>query len=179
MNTLKEMPESPKTCSNLLTIKERRTNNLPKWFYWALLPLAFLTSCSCNTITVQSEYVDRETLASFHVGTPDPLLSNPPRGQRLIISWSLPREYACYQEIHLVLKVRFRNREEKIHNIAIHKRQGTTVYEILDAVFCESLGIQTYKIDLVGDGETLDEWRHQLWADLIRINPITTSSGNQ
>ena len=142
--------------------------NIQKLFL-VFLPLTLLTSCACNTITVQSEYIDRETLASAHVGTPDPHLNSPPTGQRLIISWSLPREYGRYQELHLALTIRFRNRDEKVHRISIYKRAGTGVYEILDAAFCETKGIQTYKIDLIGDGQILDKWRHQLWADLINF----------
>lgn len=136
---------------------------------FTLLLLTILTSCSCNVITVQSEYIDRESLASAHVGTPDPRLNDPPFGQRLIISWSLPREYGRYRELHLDLTLRFRNSEEKSQRIAIHQRQGTTVYEVLDEFYCETKGIQTYKIDLIGDGERLDEWRHQLWADMIHF----------
>lgn len=137
---------------------------------FSLLALTLLTSCRCSMITVQSEYIDRESLASAHVGTPDPRLYNPPTGQRLIISWSLPREYGRYQELYLNLTMRFRNREEKSHRITICQRQGTAVYEVLDAIYCETKGIQTYKIDLIGDGELLDAWRHQLWADFIHVS---------
>lgn len=134
-----------------------------------LLALA-LVACAPNKLTVHTEYITQEFLASYHVDTPDPLLLNPPIGQRLVIQWVLPRQYRCLDDLHLHVKIRFRNRQEISFDIPLNKLIGFYCYELLNEEFCKTKGILTYKIDLMGGGEVLDEWRHQLWAELIEIN---------
>lgn len=135
---------------------------------WLILcSLFLLNSCTCHRLSVQTDYISRENLASYYVDTPDPLLNNPPIGQRLIISWSLPKEYLTYSDLHLNLIVRFHNREQQIQDIPIPDMRGTYLYEILNKQFCQTGGILTYKVTLMGNGCSLEEWRHPLWAHLI------------
>ncbi len=133
-----------------------------------LLFLIFvLSGCSREYLTVYTDYLSHKNLASYRVGTPDPLLNNPPVGQRLIISWSFPKSFLSKDNLHLELKVRFRNREEIKETVAICRASGTYYYYLINQDFFEKGGILTYRVDLIGDGEVLEEWRHQLWTELI------------
>lgn len=134
-----------------------------------LICLLFLTSCSNEHLSVHTEYINAEYLASYHVRTPDPLLANPPYGQQLIVQWNIPRDYLSYEDLHLRVQIRFRNRKEIIQEVPIHQRLCCYQYELLNSAFCETGGILTYKIEIIGDGCVLDDWRHQLWTELIHV----------
>lgn len=129
--------------------------------------LLLLTSCRKQTLTIFTDYITEENLASYHVETPDPALICPPLGQRLILSWSLPKEYKIYSDLQIILTIRFYNREEIVKNLTIRRPLGTYVYFLLNDEFFEKKGIATYKAILKGDGCALEEWNHQLWAELI------------
>lgn len=137
-----------------------------------LLWLGLLTCVACTKnvhLSVQTLYFSRETLASYYVETPDPMLINPPVGQKLLISWSLPRNYLNSSDLHLNIRIRFRNREEVEINVPIEKTWGSYTYVLPNECYFETQGIMTYKVTLVGDNLVLDEWRHQLWHELIHI----------
>ena len=149
----------------ILSFKELAKMNL---FY--LLVLLILAGCTSNThLSVQTLYFTRETLASYYTETPDPMLINPPVGQKLLVSWGLPRNYLDYEDLHLNIRIRFRNRTEIELNIPIEKTCGYYMYEVANDSFFETQGILTYKVDLVGGGAVLEEWRHQLWHEIIKI----------
>lgn len=133
-----------------------------------LLAALFLSGCS--KLSVYTDYVSDETLASYYIGTPDPRLNNPTIGQRLIISWSIPKRWIEYENLHLEIWVRFRNHMEDAFSMPINKPTGTYIYSVLDEDFCETNGILAYKIDMIGGGEILEEWRHQLWVELISFS---------
>lgn len=141
-------------------------NKTKSHFFLLILPL-LLTACTEKYLSVHTDYISRETLASYYVNTPDPRLNNPSIGQRLIISWSMPKEYLDYEDLHLDLYIRFRNREETTESLGILKRKGTYIYELLNEEYIQKQGILTYKMDLIGNGQVLEEWRHQIWTDLL------------
>lgn len=132
-----------------------------------------LIGCTNEHLSVHTEYINEEHLASFHVRTPDPLLCNPPIGQQLIVQWNIPRDYLHYDDLRLRLQIRFRNRQELIQEVPIQQRLCFYRYELLNEAFCETGGILTYKIEILGDGCVLDEWRHQLWTELIQVGSST------
>jgi hypothetical protein len=132
-----------------------------------LLSLVLLAGCTIEKLNVRTEYLSHENLASYIVETPDPLLNNPPIGQQLIVSWSLPKNYLDYEDLHLEITMRFRNREQIVKNICVTKVSGMFIYKLLNNEFIEKEGIQTYKVELIGGGEVLECWRHQLWVELI------------
>jgi len=139
-------------------------------FFFLSCALILLSSCTCQRLTIQSEYLGRESLASYYVNTPDPLLDAPPIGQRLIIGWSIPKSYLAYSDLHLHIIVRLRNREQDIQQVLITDIRGTHLYELLNEKFCQSGGILTYKVTLIGNGCLLEEWHHPLWTDLITFD---------
>ncbi len=141
----------------------------PRYFFYLLFFL--LPGCSRNLLTVHTEYLSRQDLASYYVGTPDPMRNYPPVGQRLIVSWSLPKDLLSCNDLRIEITIRFGNRQEVVESLSLCKDSGTYVYSLLNEDFFEKEGILTYKVDLFGSGEIIEEWRHQIWADLILFEP--------
>lgn len=135
-----------------------------------LFLVLLLTSCTYQRLSVQTAYLSRESLASYYVQTPDPQLDTPPIGQRLIISWCIPKNFLDYPDLHLQITVRLRNREQETRQVPLTKTRGTYLYEILNEKFCQSGGIRTYKIDLIGHNCVLEKWQHPLWVDSITFD---------
>lgn len=142
-----------------------------KWLSCWIFLVFLVSSCAPERISVHTEYITVENLASFHVNTPDFRKTCPNLGQKLIINWSLPAEYLSYRNLSLFLKVRFRNNVEDEVVIEVKKSDGTYIYYLLNDDYFDSGGILTYKVDLNGNGCLLEEWRHQIWTDLILFDP--------
>ncbi len=140
--------------------------------YITLITSLFLCFCSCSAevLKVHSDYLSHESLASYHVGTPDPQLRCPPIGQRLVISWFLPDRYKIYSDIQLHLRIRYYNHQEEEFYIPVKKRKDDYLFCLINEEYRETGGIATYKITLEGDGECLQEWRHALWAEWIALD---------
>lgn len=135
-----------------------------------LLLLTMLSGCvPREKLSAFSEYVNREDLASYLVGTPDPSLNYPTVGQRLYINWNLPKEYAD-QELMLNLCMRFRDKTEIVQPVQLFQLSGTYVFELLNDDFFDRKGFLTYKIELFADQELIEKWCHQMWVELIIFN---------
>lgn len=120
-------------------------------------------------LSIQTEFLRREKLASYHVHTPDPLLNQPLVGQRILLEWTIPDCYFAYEDLHIELTIRFGNRTEEIKYLKALDKSGMYIYLLRDKEFQDRKGIQTYKAELIGGGCILSEWRHQLWTEMILI----------
>lgn len=140
-----------------------------KHLFYALLCVASFSGCNREHLSVQTQYLNRDNLASSRVRTPDPMLYAPLVGQRLIISWALPKSYFDQNPIYLKVTIHFGNHTSMIETVPICQFRGTYVYQIMNEEFLEKEEIVTFKIDVVKDGIVLEEWRHQLWAELISV----------
>ena len=119
-----------------------------------------------HRLEVQTQYLSHENLASYYVGTPDPLLNDPIIGQRLLIQWCFPRKFdRCDLQLHL--KLRLRNHEEKELIRPITENRGYYLYDLVNQAYCESGGILTYKVEIRKGPCILETWKHPLWVDLI------------
>jgi len=117
---------------------------------------------------VQQEWVDRNFLASTHVGTPDPRQADPPEGQRLLIAWDLPRSLFL-KEPHLVVTARLWDDTQKVFQMPIERKRDTAF--LFFPNLGKERGLLTYRVQVVSrEGEILKEWDHQLWTELIEIN---------
>jgi hypothetical protein len=139
----------------------------------ALILLSMLlltTGCTLCTLQVRSEYINKQSLASVYVETPDPRKACPNLGEKVVIDWVLPKSYLNCQELKMVLTVRLKNGE--VHQMAfpITKFFGSSTYFLLNDDYFTSGGILTYKVDVVGDGTVLESWTHQLWCELIEFD---------
>ncbi len=133
-----------------------------------IVAAALLTSCQPRILTVQTEYLSHINLASFHVGTPDPRLANPPLGQKLIVSWKIPN-YCTHAEYDLIVKIRFKDGKLIERTIPVTRPTGTYVHALLNNDYFNSGGFKTYLVNIGVDGEVMEEWRHQLWVNVIEI----------
>jgi len=133
--------------------------------------LLLLVGCSRNAyLSVQTVYFTRESLASYYVETPDPMLIHPPVEQKLLISWAFPRHFLKDKDnLHLNIRIRLKNKEEEVLDIPLTQAYGTYIYRLVNERYFETKGILTYKVDLIGSGCILEEWRHQLWHELIKV----------
>lgn len=143
------------------------------------LLLLCLSSCLSSRLAVYTDYLSRENLASYIVDTPDPFLNNPMVGQRLIITWTLKKRHMLYQDLHLKISIRFRNKKELILTHSITRPKGTYVYTLLNQDYIDNNGILTYKVELIGDGYLLDEWLHQMWTKLILVGQSTSGDSQE
>ena len=125
------------------------------------LTIVLLPSCNHNMLSVHTDYVTVEDLASFYVNTPDPYLNRPPFGQRLTVSWSIPKRCVQIPDTHLLLTVRFRNREQVTKKVSIRKPSGSYILCLSRNQYCEKGGILTYKVLLVKGDCILEEHKHQ------------------
>lgn len=134
--------------------------------------LLFSIACTSQKLNVFSTYITQETLASYHVGTPDPCLNSPPVGQKLYMSWKLPPCYLEFQPLELKLSIIFHNRQRITETYPITKLKGSYVYSLLNKDFFEREGLFAYKVELIGNDEVLDEWRHLMWVELISFEEL-------
>lgn len=134
---------------------------------FTLMPL--LMGCMSNHLSIQTDFLNRTNLASYYIGTPDPLQQYPLIGQRLLIQWCFPYKYFAYDDLHLRITIRFGDRSEIRKAIAIRERSGYYNYILAEQEFCEKEGIVSYKVQLIGCNQIIEEWQHQLWAELLHI----------
>lgn len=138
----------------------------PIRFLISLCLLLLFSSCSYETLRVQVDYISRENLASFHVGTPDPRLLYPPQGQRLILTWYIPY-HKIQRNIAIKLNIRYGNHTEEVKWIYPKKAYGFHIYCLQNRDYYSKCGILTYKAEMYIDHCLTKEWRHQLWTQLI------------
>lgn len=138
--------------------------------YLFLVIAVLFGSCSKSHLTVQTDYLTHKDLASYFVDTPDPRQNVTSLGQRLIICWSVPKNYLRLDHLHLEVTIRFRNRDEVVEIFHLSRTRGTYVFSLLNADYLIKKGILTYKVNLIGGGCILEAWRHQIWTELISMN---------
>ncbi|MCH9632434.1 MAG: hypothetical protein S4CHLAM6_07700 [Chlamydiae bacterium] len=128
--------------------------------------------CGCSGskhISVLNEPINHGRLASTHVNAPDPLHELNAHGQRLYVSWSLPKLYKGAQ-LNGILKVRFNISEQVTIPFKIERLKGTITYQIINEEYFQKEGIQSYKVQIFSDGKELDCFQHTMWTELISGN---------
>ncbi len=128
--------------------------------------------CSCEKyyLSVKRESVDQSKLASTYVGSPDPRQKNPPRGQELIMEWRLPRDFS-HEKMTLVLDILYKNYTQETLSYPISRRRGVITYSLLGNDYQEKEGLLTYKAEIRDkEGVVIQEWKQQLWTELIVID---------
>jgi hypothetical protein len=130
-----------------------------------LLALLFFTGCSRERLTVYTDTVTYQKLASYLVGTPDPELYCPQIGQRLIISWQVP---PCSIP-SLFIRVRFRDLTQREIKADFDKRRGIYAVEHVDEEYEKHGAILAYSVELRDGDQLLEKVDHQLWTELITV----------
>jgi len=118
---------------------------------------------------VQQEWVDRNFLASTHVGTPDPRQENPPEGQRLLIAWDFPRSI-FEKQLHLVITVRLWDNTQKVVVHPMERKRDFTALFFPNKASNER-SILTYRVQVFDkEDQLIETWNHHFWTELIDIN---------
>jgi len=139
------------------------------FFYLISCSMIILNSCHSHILSVRTSYFTEEDLASYYIGTPDPRLQQPLIGQRLILSWTLPKT-TRFKNTYLHLKVRLKNHQEENVRVTVNHKHGFYIYSLSDKKFQESGGILTYKVEIRTDDHILESWYHPLWVELISFD---------
>lgn len=142
---------------------------------WSFSLLLLLTSCRHETLFVQSEYLTASRYASLYVGSPDVRKFCPSLGQRLIVEWRV-REH--YTSLTLKMRMRLKNYQEFEKVIPLTKMKGRFIYNLMDEEYFSSGGFMCYRVELYGDGCLLAESVHQLWSELIVLDPVENLEEN-
>jgi hypothetical protein len=137
----------------------------------SLILACFLVSCNRPPLTVQSDYIHYEDLASYHVNTPDQKKEWPETGQRLYVNWNLDPESIEGKETELLLTVRYGTREEALMTYPVDYYCGSVIYTLMNDEYRRKKGIVTFRADIMADQKVVACWRHQLWTELIRVEP--------
>lgn len=136
----------------------------------ALFLLVLASSCSFRPLEVQTLLVSHESLASFRVGTPDPRLSEPFAGQRLLVQWYLTQQEMKRGPLTLKLDIRFRNHTQQELSHLVSTRHGCFVYDLINEEFNEKGGILSYRIRMLSGECVLHEWTHPLFVEWISLD---------
>lgn len=142
-----------------------------------ILPIFFLIFSGCNHygLMVHQQHININSLASTHVGSPDPLHCCPPTGKMVVLEWWIP-SMILKCEPRLILHLIFWNFTERTIEYPITSKIGYHTFDLIDEDFITTGGILTYKAEIVTyDGEIYREWKHQLWVELIQMNTSATS----
>lgn len=130
--------------------------------------LFLAAGCVRTPIHVIQEQVNQAMLASSFAQTPDPLRREDISGQRLLISWRLPKSYSMAPPWSLELQVIFKDLSQEQYTYAISRRSGTIEFDLLGPSYRDTKGLLTYQILLKDrEGQTVSVWRHRLWFTLI------------
>jgi len=139
--------------------------------YGPFLFLLFLITAGCQKyyLTICQERVDRDNLASTHVGSPDPVQKNPPEGQELIIEWQIPEDI-LRQKPSIHLEMIYKDYSEEKKSYPISHKSGYVVYALLGQEYKKTKGLLAYKAEIVTeDGQIFRTWQHQMWVNIIRL----------
>lgn len=142
-----------------------------KFHLFLLLFLQFILASCCHgpRLSVQTQFINHDYLASSYVNTPDFRQNEPYYGQRLVVQWVIPkRDFVC-GEFQLQLRLRFHNHSQKEVLIPISYWQGTYVYSLLNEDYKESTEIITYQVNLIRNGAVIQTWNHPLWSEMLSL----------
>lgn len=136
--------------------------------------LSMLSSCMMHHLDVQTQYITKESLASYHVLTPDPQLDNPTIGQRLLVQWKFRAPEVRGLPLTLHLKIRFRNHEKEELIIPIDSNckiyvGSSYIYDLFNEEYLEKGGILTYLAEIKSNDDVIACWKHPLWVELIEF----------
>ncbi len=134
---------------------------------YALLLLLLLSSCSRNYVDVAFVNVHPRDLASCHVRTPDPRKVCPSVGQKLYVSWGLPKANPCSATLHVY--IRYGNGEQEHIEEPLDAKGGSlTICLLNDDYFCKC-GFESCYVEILGNGGPLACWSHHLWEERLDL----------
>lgn len=145
-----------------------------------VLALLLLTSCCSSKgcfcgcsgskhISVLSLPIDNKVLASVHVNTPDHRHQLNHHGQKIYVSWKLPKEYFG-QTLSGVLKIRFKIPKQIEIPFEISSLSGKMCYDVLDEEYFSGEGVLAYQVKIFIGDQVVDSFQHKMWTELISFD---------
>lgn len=127
---------------------------------------------SCLTgskyLSIYSEVINQQSRASTRVNTPDRLHHINPHGQRLFVSWHLPKKFLG-KPLEGKLFIRFVGPYQEEIPFTITSLHDSLTYEIINEDFFDKKGILTYSVEIYSEGQKIDHFNHKMWTDLILV----------
>jgi hypothetical protein len=139
---------------------------------FAITFLMLSSSCQQKILRMQVDNISRENLASYQVGTPDPRLIYPSVGQRMIISWYIPKEEFNTNDISIKISIVYGNHTKEELWYKPQQACGMYVRALLNEQYFEKCGILTYKSEMYACDQPIKYWKHHLWTELISFDPL-------
>ena len=140
------------------------------------LSLTLLFGCEKYYLSLTEQDINVNYLASIAAATPDKRQQNPPLGEMIVMDWRIPKELLGKNPV-IELHVIYGNYTEKSFEYPIRKKMGYVTYKDLNDEFALTKGIITYSADIrLDDGTFYKSWKHQLWANLIRLHEDSETS---
>lgn len=132
--------------------------------------LLLLSGCA-PSLVVYTDYHTQKDLASYNVGTPDPLLKSCDcMGQSLVFEWFVPKEILKCRNVRVETYIRLRDRTECYYEFPIPCVSGHKRWDISGNAYFQSGGIFTFYATLFADDEILRTAIHPLYTPLIEVN---------
>jgi hypothetical protein len=140
-----------------------------KSFCYSLLFVALSISCGPqHYLGVYREVVDKTTLASTYVRSPDPVQASPPKGEKLYVRCKFPPSEKPIG-YHILLSVIYNDLTEEKIDYPVALRSGEISLNLTDTKFKKTQGFFAYQALLLDkDDNVIDKWEHQLWTKIIR-----------
>ncbi|MFY7842866.1 MAG: hypothetical protein ACOVOR_02505 [Rhabdochlamydiaceae bacterium] len=132
-----------------------------------LIVFSFL-GCSRYDLHVAHVKLSEKDLSSWHVSSPDPQLSNPSKGERLIIKWKLPA-HLLRENPQLIVDILYKDYKKTKYSFTIEQAKGSYVLDLVNHEYITHKGFLSYDIRLANKEKTYADWTHQLWVELINI----------
>jgi hypothetical protein len=131
--------------------------------------MAFLTAgCHRSFLSVRSEYLTPQDLASERIITPDPS-RDCFFGQQLVIHWNLPAPCFLRDKTILAISIRYKNLETERKDFFLPTSRGFLTLKFINEAYWLKGGVLSFKVEVFNQEELLDCWVHHVWADLIEL----------
>ena len=109
------------------------------------------------------------SIASSHVGTPDPRQSDPLLGQQLLVSWDFPRSI-FEKHLQLFVTVRLWDCTQTTTVCPISRKRDYEVFFFPNPTSDLDKKILTYQVQAISDaGEIVGYWEHPFWTKLVSV----------
>lgn len=132
------------------------------------LTLLLLTGCG-PSLVLYTDYHTHRDLASYNVGTPDPILKTCDcKGQDLVFEWTIPKALLA-RSLWVETYIRLRDASEHWHCFPILCVSGHTRWGLWGEEYFSTGGIFTFYATLYADGEPIKTVIHPLYTPLISI----------
>jgi hypothetical protein len=134
-----------------------------------IIAIFALTACSSAKVRARTLYINRSTLASRTLDTPDPAKGTAGLGQCVWIRWNVPEQY---EDLKLDVTIRFENGNERQEQVPLKGLFGSQAIEITPTEYKENGPLLSYRIVLKNGNRSLASTKHKLWVEKIEIRDV-------